>query len=152
MKLRRVVYIDMDDVIANFKSSFESYNSSNPEIRFPQGEIGFFENLRPIEYAIDAVNDLRQRSDFNVYILTAPSTRNVHSYSEKRIWVENNFDYEFTKRLIICSEKNLLKGDYLIDDNTNGKGQEDFSGELIHFGSKQYPNWRSVMSYLLKNI
>jgi 5'-nucleotidase len=38
----------------------------------------------------------------------------------------------------------LLKGDFLIDDYITGRGQEYFEGELIHFGSNQYPDRLSV--------
>ena len=38
-------------------------------------------------------------------------------------------------------------GDYLIDDRTkNGAGE--FNGELVLFGSENYPNWKSVEEYL----
>ena len=38
-------------------------------------------------------------------------------------------------------------GDYLIDDRTkNGAGE--FSGELIQFGSDDYPDWETVLNYL----
>lgn len=86
---------------------------------------------------------------YDVYVLTAPSTRNLQSYAEKRNWIEHHFGYEFTKNLIICAHKNLLKGDYLVDVNITGKGQESFSGELIHFRAEQYPDWKSVITKLL---
>jgi hypothetical protein len=39
-------------------------------------------------------------------------------------------------------------GDYLIDDRTkNGAGE--FKGELIHFGTDKFPDWDSVLEYLL---
>jgi len=49
----------------------------------------------------------------------------------------------------LATNKGLLKGDYLIDDYVAGRGQENFEGELIHFGSEQYPDWSSVTKYLL---
>ena len=39
-------------------------------------------------------------------------------------------------------------GDYLIDDRLkNGAGE--FKGELLHFGTAKYPDWKSVLEYLL---
>jgi hypothetical protein len=38
-------------------------------------------------------------------------------------------------------------GDYLVDDRPNN-GAENFKGEWIHFGSEEYPNWASVLTYL----
>ena len=51
------------------------------------------------------------------------------------------------KKLILTSNKGLLKGDYLIDDNTwNGAG--DFEGKHIHFGTDHlFMNWDDVLEY-----
>jgi 5'(3')-deoxyribonucleotidase len=141
-----IVYVDMDDVLADFSRAYHNYRGTHPHIAFPQSIPGFFEGLQPIEGAIDSVNRLRASGTFEVYILTAPSTRNPLSYTEKRLWIEQHFDYEFTKQLIICSNKGLLKGNYLIDDNIDGKGQERFEGRVIHFGSDRYPTWPVVMN------
>lgn len=109
-----------------------------------------FESLNPIDGAIDAVSTLISINHFDVYILTAPSTRNPLSYKEKRVWIETHFGYDFCKKLIICSNKGLLKGDILIDDNLTGKGQDKFEGELLHFGSNEYPNWETIQNKLCK--
>jgi 5'(3')-deoxyribonucleotidase len=52
------------------------------------------------------------------------------------------------KRLILSHNKHLNIGDYLIDDRTaNGAGK--FTGMHIHFGTERFPDWDSVVSYLL---
>lgn len=147
-----LVFIDMDDVLCHFESEKEKLRQSNPEIEFPQSQIGFFENLPPIEYAIDSVKEMITSDKFDPYILTAPSILNPHCYSEKRLWVEKYFGLEFVEKLIICSNKGLLKGAVLIDDYTSGRGQENFQGELIHYGSDTYPGWLAVMNYLNAKI
>ena len=48
----------------------------------------------------------------------------------------------------MSGDKSLLKGSYLIDDQ-NGSGQDRFEGEWIHFGSDSFPNWDSVVEYLM---
>ena len=50
------------------------------------------------------------------------------------------------KRLILCHQKQLLMGDYLIDDR-RFNGASEFKGEWIHFGSESFPNWESVLKY-----
>ena len=51
------------------------------------------------------------------------------------------------KRLIITHHKDLNRGDFLVDDRTkNGAGE--FSGELIRFGSVEFPDWAAVQKYL----
>lgn len=141
-----LIYIDMDDVMCEFTAAHNQSKFSSPEIEYPQSVPGFFLALKPVKDAIDIVNELREQ--FDVYILTAPSTRNPHCYSEKRIWIEEHFDYAFTKKLILSPNKGLLIGDYLIDDHTSGRGQESFQGRVLHFGSPEYPDWKTVRNYL----
>ena len=51
------------------------------------------------------------------------------------------------RKLIISPNKGLNKGDYLIDDNKSGRGQENFEGELIHFGTEGLYNWAEILVY-----
>ena len=105
-----IVYVDMDDVLCRYSDAHANALKSDPGIAFPQGIVGFFQSLDSVEGAVEAVDVLRDLYD--VFILTAPSTRNPHAYSEKRLWVEEHFGYAFTKKLIISPDKGLLKGDY----------------------------------------
>lgn len=109
--MSKILYIDMDDVLCDYSASYNQSLVKRPEFKFPQSEPNFFRDLSPIENAINTVNTIRNTDIYEVYILTAPSTRNPHSYTEKRLWIENHFDYDFTKRLIISPDKSLLKGD-----------------------------------------
>lgn len=145
----KIVHIDMDDVLCDYSGAHARIRKDFPLLDYPQSKTGFFLNLTPIQGALDAVGLLRDSDCLDVYVLTAPSTMNPQSYKEKREWIENNFDYEFTKKLIICPNKGLVKGHYLIDDNLHGKGQEDFEGEVIHFGSERYPSWGDVINKLM---
>ena len=138
----------MDGVLCDFSAAYQHALIQNPGIKFPQSQFDFFRKLKPIKDAITAVNAIRASSLFDPYILTAPSTRNPLSYLEKRVWIEDHFDYPFVDKLILCRHKQLLKGDYLIDDNLSGNGQEAFEGQLLHFGSEQYPDWQSVLEFL----
>ena len=143
-----IIYIDMDDVLCDYTSKITEYRQKSPDIQYPQSLSGFFRSLAPIKGALAAVEQLRENKNIEVYILTAPSTKNPLSYSEKRLWVEDKFGYEITHNLIICSNKGLLKGDILIDDHASGRGQELFEGKLIHFGQEDYPEWDTVLRNL----
>lgn len=138
----------MDDVLCDYSSAFKEAVFKTPSIAFPQSQYGFYANLLPIKDAIESVKRLIESSKFDPYILTAPSTLNPLSYTEKRVWIEKYFSIEFTEKLIISPNKGLLKGDILIDDRTCGRGQENFEGKLIQFGSADFANWQSVMHYL----
>lgn len=143
-----IVYVDMDDVICDYSTAYRIALERCPEIAFPQSQCGFFQNLEPVVGAVDALNTMLSSSNYSPYILTAPSTRNPWSYTEKRMWVEKHLNNQYIERLIISSDKSLLKGSFLIDDNVKGKGQDRFLGSLIQFGGEKYPDWASVRNYL----
>lgn len=136
------IFIDMDDTLCQYSKHFKERLELRPDIAFPQSQYGFFSNLEPMPDAIEAYRALEQK--YEVFILTAPSYLNPLCYTEKRVWVEKHLGLETTPNLIICQRKELLIGDFLIDDNPY-----PFQGEFIHFGSKDYPDWATVLQYLL---
>jgi 5'-nucleotidase len=149
---KKIVYVDMDFTLCDYAKGFKQHQKKFPDLKHPQSEPGLYVNLDPMPNAIEVYNWIDNQPEFDVYILTAPSIRNPHCYSEKRIWVEDKLGLDAVKSLIITPNKGLNKGDYLIDDNASGKGQEDFEGELILFGSAKFPDWTSVRSYLQKKL
>lgn len=142
----------MDGVLCDIAAAYREAARTHPEVAFPQSIPGLFASLSVIPGAIEAVAELRRNRRLDVWILSAPSTRNPLCYSEKRIWVEKVFDYPLAKRLILASDKSLLRGDILIDDNISGKGQERFEGEVLHFGSSRFPTWASVLEHLQRRL
>ena len=117
-----IVYIDMDDVLCDFTGEHQRALQKLPSMTFPQSQYGFYRKLLPLEGALDAMQALYASDEYTPYILTAPSTKNPFSYTEKRVWVEEHLGYVFVDRLIICSHKGL-KGELLIDDHNSGRGQ-----------------------------
>jgi 5'(3')-deoxyribonucleotidase len=138
----------MDDVLCDYTTAFNNAIEETPGIAFPQSQYGFYANLSPITGATESVQKLIDSEKFDPYILTAPSTRNPFSYTEKRVWIEKHFGIEFTEKLIISPNKGLLKGDILIDDLISGRGQENFEGKIMQFGSADYPDWKTVNARL----
>lgn len=56
-------------------------------------------------------------SAYEVYFIATPHWAHPEIWSEKRIRLEKLFDSKkVRKRLILCHQKHLLIGDYLIDD------------------------------------
>jgi 5'(3')-deoxyribonucleotidase len=144
---KKIIYIDMDDVICDYQASYQQKRLSEPEIKYPQSQCDFYRKLAPIPKAIESVNYLNQQALFDVYILTAPSVRNPLCYTEKRLWIEDHLGLDMVNKLIISPNKGLNKGDYLIDDMVSGRGQENFEGKLLQFGSSEYPNWEAIIGY-----
>ena len=140
-----VIYVDMDGVLCDFQKAFDEDLKKTPEIAYPQSQYGFFAQLEPITGALYAMKLLWEDPLVDVWILTAPSTKNPLSYSEKMSWVREHLGEHFVERLILSPNKGLLKGDLLIDDNVKGNGQEDFEGVFFQFGSESYKDWRTVI-------
>ncbi|MGB0838833.1 MAG: 5' nucleotidase, NT5C type [Chitinophagales bacterium] len=137
------VYVDMDNVLCDYTGHLNYLRQQDPTVKYPQIHYGFFSALKPMKGAVEAFKTLSFA--YETYILTSPSYRNAFCYTEKRVWVEQYFDLETCKRLIISPNKSLLLGDYLIDDNIH----LDFQGEHVHFGTPRYPDWASVLDYLM---
>ena len=144
----KTLFIDMDGVIVDFMQSVKNH----PEFEKYKNEIdalpNVFLNALPMEHAIDSVGKLLDCGKYEVYIASTAPWGNIDSLSHKRIWIEKYFGDRLKKRLILTHRKDFLMGDYLIDDRLkNGAGE--FKGELLHFGTAKYPDWKSVLEYLL---
>ncbi|MFD2177239.1 5' nucleotidase, NT5C type [Veronia pacifica] len=144
----KTVFVDLDNVLADYSGAFDRARQRDPDQVYPQSQYGFFARLLPIKGAVETMHAMAESDAYEPYILTAPSIYNPLCYTEKRVWVEDILGLSFVRHLIICSNKALIKGDILIDDNQCGCGQESFSGELVHFGGRQFPDWRAVREYL----
>ena len=136
----------MDDTICEYKAGFISAGIKNPEIKYPQSVDGFYIGLKPIIGAIEGIKFLEQH--FEVYITTRPSFMNPNCYLEKRLWVEKYLGLETCKNLTYAPNKNLLHGNYLIDDME----WIGFGGKQLLFGSDEYPNWYAIINYFKNNV
>jgi len=95
---------------------------------------------------------LSHNKHYDLYILSTAPWDNPNAWKQKRDWIGKYFGDKkkdvFYKKVILSHNKNLNKGDYLIDDRPHN-GTEHFEGEWIKFGSKKYPDWKAVTKYLL---
>jgi len=145
---KKIVYVDMDHVLCDYQALYDRMREKQPDVMYPQSQAGFFLSLNPIKGAIKSYGWLSNHPEIKPLILTAPSVLNPHCYTEKRIWVEKHLGIDAVSDLIITSHKHLNIGDYLIDDQAAGRGQEWFSGALIQFGSATTPNWDAVIAFI----
>ena len=144
---KKILYIDMDDVLADFQSGI---NRLAPEIKQQYGESpdeapGIFALMQPVCGAIEAFERLSEI--FDTYILSTAPWENPSAWHDKLLWVKKYLGRVAYKRLILCHHKNLLKGDYLIDDRDKN-GVDRFEGMHIHFQTEKFPDWTSVVEYL----
>lgn len=148
----KIIYIDLDGVVADFEKGRIAHPMStvSPYIGRPDKLPGLYENLDPISNSIESVNQLLSNPDFDVYFLSTAPWDNPEAWMHKRLWVAKYFDEKLIrKRLILSHYKQLLKGDFLIDDR-RFNGASEFQGKWIHFGSDEFPDWISVLNYLNK--
>lgn len=159
MSTKKILYLDMDGVVADFEKGivdlapelkdFKNYHDqeelsqriddtcyANPDI---------YHDLPPMPGAVEAVEELAKIYD--IFFLSTAMWSLPESFTGKRIWIEKHFGDLGRKRLILTHRKDLLKGDFLVDDRThNGAGE--FSGEHIHFGTDRFPDWEVTRKYL----
>jgi len=146
---KKIVYVDMDGVLVDFQGGVDKVD---PELleqhsRYLCDIPGVFSLMDPIPGAIESFEKLSET--FDTYILSTAPWGNSSAWADKVDWVKRYMGDRAFKRLILTNHKNLNIGDYLIDDRERN-GAEIFKGELILFGSEKYPNWDSVLEYLIK--
>ena len=145
---RKVVYVDMDNVLVDFGSGIvQLTDRERLEYSGRLDEVpNIFSKMKPNDGAVEAVKAL---SDvYDVYILSTAPWKNPSAWCDKLEWVKKYLGCDMEKRLILSHHKDLNRGDYLIDDRLKN-GAAMFNGELIRFGSTQFPHWKAIIDYLL---
>ena len=155
--MKQTVFIDMDGVLADFQYSVLKWYSEHPELEPMYDENadhihGIFRDLPLIKGASLAVHTLNDCGKYDLFIASTAPWSNPEAATDKRYWIEKHFGKMFEKKMFITHRKDLLLGDYLIDDRLkNGAGE--FKGELLRFGDgKQYPDWNSILTKLLNKV
>jgi len=141
-----IVYVDMDNVLVDFQSGINRLDPATvKEFEGRLDEVaGIFSLMDPKEGAIEGYTWLAER--FDTYILSTAPWNNPSAWSDKLLWVRKHLGTVAYKRLILSHHKDLNRGDYLIDDREKN-GASEFQGELILFGSANFPDWESVVEY-----
>jgi 5'-nucleotidase len=152
----------MDGVLVDFGSEV-SRIKQDPRIpahlkESPDLIEGIFENPPPVVGAIEAIQALEASKKYMMYIATTAPWDNPDSLTHKRLWIERHFGDLFKKKMFITHRKDLLIGDFLIDDRL-ANGAKDFKGELLRFGwdyeqnrENEYKDWASILNRLLIEV
>lgn len=147
---RRILYIDMDNVLVDFESAFPHLTEED-RTRFSDrldDVPGIFSKMDPVPGAIDAFRELSQL--FDTYVLSTAPWENPSAWSDKLLWVRKYLGDPAYKRLILSHHKDLNRGDFIVDDRTK-HGVDRFAGQHIHFGTSEFPDWATVVAYLKRH-
>eukprot|EP01038_Epipyxis_sp_PR26KG_P010577 gene10577-14207_t len=76
---------------------------------------GFFQSLPPMEGALFALNEMVS-AGLKVNICTSPIMSSRYCAQEKLNWIKNQLGDSWVSKTILCFEKDIIRGDILIDD------------------------------------
>ncbi|MBU0436927.1 5'(3')-deoxyribonucleotidase [Staphylococcus casei] len=119
-------------------------------------EPGFFKKLEIMEDAQDVVKKLT--AHYDVYIATAAMDVPT-SFHDKYAWLREHFSFLDPQQFVFCGRKNIVKADYLIDDNP--RQLSIFTGTPIMYTAShnihddrfaRVNNWKDVENYFLGDI
>ncbi|XP_045839886.1 5'(3')-deoxyribonucleotidase, cytosolic type [Meles meles] len=148
------VLVDMDGVLADFEGGFlrgfrrrfpgepyvpleerrgflarEQYRALRPDLEDKVASVyeapGFFLDLEPIPGAVEAMLEMNNMQDTEVFICSSPLLKYEHCVGEKYRWVEKHLGPQFVERIILTRDKTVVLGDLLIDDKDSIQGQEE---------------------------
>ena len=184
---RKVILIDLDntmvsstdgivewakarsDVEVDVESDKYHVGSWHPTLQLRQAfeEEEFFYNLKPYPDAIEAVKALARIHD--VIICSAPTSHLFKtSADQKTRWINDflpTLDGKPT-RLILCDDKTLVRGDYLIDDSPHIEERGIYPNPIwqqvvfkqsynishaLQSNKPMIPNWKHVLDQINKN-
>lgn len=143
-----ILYVNMDNVLVDFQSGINAM--SEDVLKEYEGRYddipGIYAKMRPRDGAIRAIYLLSRMYD--IYVFSSASWGNYSSWSNKFIWLKTFLLGVCDVRLILSHHKDLNRGDFLIDD-CERKDVKEFCERLIIFDSERFPDWSSVLSFLV---
>tara|TARA_R110002049_G_scaffold100764_1_gene245055 strand:- start:56 stop:487 length:432 start_codon:yes stop_codon:yes gene_type:complete len=140
--MKKIIYIDMDGVISNFdKAAKEGGWEHRPDKHVD------YRNLEVMPGAREALSRLNH--DFDIFIASTPPWDRPDMWGAKKEWIAEHFPW-LKRKLILTHRKDLLIGDILIDDS-RWRGQPDFQGDWLWFGTAQKVlDWPSTLELIYK--
>lgn len=151
--MKKVIYVNMDGVLVK-EPSKEQEESKRAKMN-RHGKIcdeglhwtdipDIYLDLAPVDGAIESFNKLTE--DYDMYVVSTVPWANPSAWIDKKKWIDKYLPAA-RKKLIFTHHKELLSGEYLIDDRLRN-GTDKFVGSVIHFGQDPFKDWGSVINFL----
>lgn len=152
------VLVDMDDVVASWGAGYDELldehgdaaagiprhgdrtswdlraGRSKDEKRIIEKvmrEPGFYRFLRAVPGARTALRQIRD-AGHDIRFVSAPYVSNPTCASDKLAWIERHYGASWAQRVILTTDKTLVRGDVLIDD------RPDITGAAV-------PEWEHIV-------
>lgn len=115
---------------------------------------GFFRNLPVMKDSVPVLKEMNQL--YEIFVVSA-ATEFPNSLNEKYEWLMEHFPFFSWKQLVLCGDKRLISGDYMIDDHV--RNLVNFSGRKYLFtsahnlhesGYERINNWQEAAEIFLK--
>lgn len=152
IKKHKIVHFDMDGVLADWSGSIEfaGLDPQNESLKMKrkiwkeQDRPYFWERLKPLDMGMKLLNETI-KDGHDVYFLSTAPWACPNSFRGKRIWLETVLEtylmalgttFSSKDRLILTKRKDLLRGEFLIDDRVHLKETSGFWGELVQFNGQ----------------
>ncbi|XP_035929714.2 5'(3')-deoxyribonucleotidase, mitochondrial isoform X1 [Halichoerus grypus] len=162
------VLVDMDGVLADFEGGFlrkfrarfpdqpfialedrrgfwlsEQYGLLQPGLSEKAISIweseNFFLDLEPLPGAVEAVKQMADLENTDVFICTSPTKMYKYCPYEKYAWVEKHFGSDFLDHIVLATDKTVVSADLLIDD------RPDITGKWPTAGAEPNPSWEHIL-------
>jgi 5'-nucleotidase len=115
---------------------------------------GFFRHLPVMKDSVDVLRAINDR--YELFIVSA-ATEFPNSLKDKIEWLEDHFPFLSWKQIALCGSKDLICGDYMIDDHL--KNLKNFKGKPYLFtaahnlgvtGYDRINDWQEAAAIFLK--
>jgi 5'(3')-deoxyribonucleotidase len=173
--MKRLI-VDMDDVLADATGQFIDYYANEFGIRVERDSLNHKEEGKGFPDKYEVIHSFTFRKDFfrtmrvnansqevmkalnkryEVFIVSS-AMEFPNSLTEKLEWLNEHFPFLHWKQFVFCGRKNIVYGDYMIDDLP--RNLESFNGEKLLFSAphnlqynqfKRVTGWQEVGTLLL---
>ena len=148
------IIIDMDEVIADPMGDMIDWYSREYELEIDREKMlqgswvkgfpeqhqdlvmqrllapGFFRNLPVMKDSVDVIRAMNEK--YEVFIVSA-AMEFPNSLKDKLEWLLEHFPYLNWRQVVLCGDKRVINGDYMIDDHT--RNLDTFNGKKYLFTS-----------------